>query len=228
MIICPNCRNPNPEEAQSCNSCGRSLEPTAQGLMARRAPSEKPKIEIPEPKPPSRVPFAIGVVLLSAVVAGGIGYLLFRPNLCEGTNFTSENFGYCLSVPKGWTAQPARVGSDATLDQFSLPKESTTVLVEAVDLTQGTDLAGFSGFVRQKEQDAGLTPGPSEPTKVDGIDAAFWDTEQTSDSGQSYRLREVVVVKNDVGWRITLNDLAEAFPDHEAPFQQMLNSWRFR
>jgi hypothetical protein len=36
------------------------------------------------------------------------------------------------------------------------------------------------------------------------------------------------VVKDQVGWRITLNDLADTFDDHAAHFQGMLRSWRFR
>jgi hypothetical protein len=36
------------------------------------------------------------------------------------------------------------------------------------------------------------------------------------------------VVKDQVGWRITLNDVADAFEEHAVPFDEMLRSWRFR
>jgi hypothetical protein len=41
-------------------------------------------------------------------------------------------------------------------------------------------------------------------------------------------MREVVVVLNDVGWRITLNDLQDAFDTSAVVFDDMLDSWRFR
>jgi uncharacterized membrane protein YvbJ len=32
MLVCPNCRNENLEEAQVCRVCGRSLEPVGMSL----------------------------------------------------------------------------------------------------------------------------------------------------------------------------------------------------
>jgi hypothetical protein len=58
--------------------------------------------------------------------------------------------------------------------------------------------------------------------------AQVWDITIASDAGTAYQLREVVVVKDQVGWRITLNDVADTFDEHAAPFQEMLRSWRFR
>jgi hypothetical protein len=227
VIVCPNCRNSNPEEAQVCEACGVTLEPAAHALSARRAPSGRPKIEIPPPMPPPRWPLVFVLTALVGIVAGAVVYLFFRPNPCEGTNFSSENFGYCLAVPEGWTAEQAKVGSDATLDEFTIPTQSTTVLVYAVDLEQGTDLSAFADLVRQQEEQSGLTPGPAEATKLGGLDAQRWDMQKTNDAGESFQLREVVVVRDDVGWRITLNDLEDVFADHEAPFEQMLRSWHF-
>jgi hypothetical protein len=73
-----------------------------------------------------------------------------------------------------------------------------------------------------------LKAGPRASTEIDGVAAQVWDITVASEAGTAYQLREVVVVKDQVGWRITLNDLADTFDDHAAPFQEMLRSWRFR
>jgi hypothetical protein len=229
MIVCPACRTANDEGAQVCASCGRSLEPTASYLMpARRPPGARSQIEDVPPTAPSRwrALIVLGAVVLVAVGAGT--WMLLRPDPCRGTNFSSANFGYCLTVPEGWTAEPARFGSSVELDQFAVPSQGTTVIVEAVDLTQETDLDGFAEQVREKDATAGLKPGPRTSTEIDGVAAQVWDITVASEAGTTYLLREVVVVKDQVGWRITLNDLAHTFDDHAAPFQEMLRSWRFR
>ena len=229
MIVCPECRTANDEGAQTCTNCGRSLEPSPSYLMpARRAPGARSHIEDAPRAGPSkwRAFIVLGAVVLFALGAGT--WLLLHPDPCRGTNFSSANFGYCLTVPEGWTAEPARFGSSMELDQFAVPSQGATVIVEAVDLQQGTDLGGFADFVRQKDQTAGLKPGPGTSTEIDGVAAQVWDITVASDAGTTYQLREVVVVKDQVGWRITLNDLADTFDDHAAPFEEMLRSWRFR
>jgi hypothetical protein len=229
MIVCPACRTANDEGAQVCANCGRSLEAAASYLMpARRAPGARSHIEDVPPARPSRwrALIVLGAVVLVAVGAGM--WMLLRPDPCRGTNFSSANFGYCLTVPAGWTAEPARFGSSVELDQFAVPSQGATVIVEAVDLEQGTDLDGFADLVREKDATAGLKPGPRTGTEIDGVAAEVWDITVASEAGTAYQLREVVVVKDQVGWRITLNDLADTFDDHAAPFEEMLRSWRFR
>ena len=228
MIVCPACRNANDEGAEFCANCGRSLEPSASMMPTRRASGVRPQIEDAPPAPPSRWR---ALVVLGAVVLGAVGvgtWLLLRPDPCRGTNFSSANFGYCLTVPEGWTAEPARFGSSVELDQFAVPSQGATVLVEAVDLQQKDDLGGFADMVRQKDESAGLKPGPGRRTEIDGVAAEVWDITIVSDAGTSYQMREVVVVKDQVGWRITLNDVADAFEEHAVPFDEMLRSWRFR
>jgi hypothetical protein len=41
-------------------------------------------------------------------------------------------------------------------------------------------------------------------------------------------MREVVAVRDDVGWRITLSDVADAFGTSSVAFTTMLESWQFR
>ena len=188
---------------------------------------ERPILEIEKPTPPSRWrPVVIVGVFVFALAALG-AFLLLRPDPCRGTDFTSEAFGYCLTVPEGWTAEPARFGADVTLDQFAPPTRSATVIVEAVDLEQGVALEQWSEFVRQQDADAGLTPGPPSETVVDGATAQQWEVTATSDAGTDYRMREVVVVRDEIGWRITLNDVEDSFPVSASTFEGMLGSWRF-
>jgi hypothetical protein len=228
MIVCPNCRNANEEDQAYCSRCGTSLDPGPAALLPRREREARPAIEIPPPPQPSkwRALFILGVAG-ALLIASGI-FLLFKPNPCKGTNFASDNFGYCLEIPQGWTAEPAVFGGGTTLDQFSPARDSATVLVEAHDLTTGADLSEWAEFVRQKEQDAGLIPGDASELTVDGAAAEQWDVSATSDAGDTYQMRDVVVVHDDVGWRMTLNGTAATFDQTSGQFRRMLQSWRFR
>jgi zinc-ribbon domain len=228
MIVCPNCRNANDEGAAFCSRCGASLDPGPAALMPRRDKADSPQIEIPPPPQPSRWRAIVVLGIAGALLIGAGAYLLFRPNPCRGTNFTSTRFGYCLEVPAGWTAEPAVFGGTATLDQFTPPSNSATVLVEAHDLSTGATLTDWAGFVRQREQDAGLIPGPVSDLSIDGTKAEEWDVSATSDGGVAYTMRDVVVVRNDVGWRVTLNGAKSTFAQQSSRFQGMLRSWRFR
>jgi hypothetical protein len=228
VIVCPTCRHVNPEEAERCLRCGTSLEPSQAALLpVRRSESERPPVEIRQPEPPSkwRAPLIVGG-LLAAIVAGGVLWLL-RPDPCEGTDFASENFGYCVLVPEGWEAGQARFGADVTLDQFAPPADPATVVVEAVDLETGAALEAWSEFVRQRDEEAGLVPGPASEASLDGVGALQWDVSVQADT-DPFRMREVVAVRDDVGWRITLNDLSEGFETTAAVFENMLESWQFR
>jgi hypothetical protein len=228
MVVCPSCRHANEEGAENCANCGDSLAPGYTALLAvRRDPSERPPIEVRQPPPPSkwRPYFVLGGLVLALAVAG-VTWLL-RPDPCQGTNFKSDNFGYCILVPEGWEAGPARFGSAVELDQFAPPTEAATVMVEAVDLESGTRLEDWSQFVRQRDEDAGLTPGASSGATLDGIDALTWDV-RVSAEGEIFQMREVVVVREDIGWRITLNDVADRFSTSAVVFDSMLDSWQFR
>jgi hypothetical protein len=41
-------------------------------------------------------------------------------------------------------------------------------------------------------------------------------------------MREVVVVRDEVGWRISLSDTADGFEVSQTAFRRMLDSFRFR
>jgi hypothetical protein len=229
LVICPTCRHGNLEEAIVCERCGTSLDPGVSRLLpVRRTEGERPPLEIAPPTPPSRWRSVVILGAIGVIVAGiGLAYLL-RPDPCSGTNFTSENFGYCVLVPDGWEAGPARFGSDVTLDQFAPPTESATVVVEAVDLEdlEGVGLDDWSDYVRRIDEEGGLAPGPASETRLGDVQALQWDATVES-GGATFRMREVVAVRAGVGWRITLNDLADAFGTSAVVFQGIIDSWKF-
>jgi hypothetical protein len=227
VIVCPACRHGNAEDAVSCERCGASLEPGPTLMLARRAPTERTPIEIAQPKPSS--PWrAVGLLgVLAGVAIGAAAWFALRPDPCSGTNFTSDQFGYCLTMPQNWEWAPAKFGDAVTVDQFSPPSESTTVLVEAADLPDDADLAAFAAAVRQRDQEADLTPGPIRETTVDGTEGLAWDIHYRSDSGRRYGVREVVVVNGHFGWRLMLSDTADAFEEHVSQFDGMVESFRF-
>ncbi|MDP9295599.1 MAG: zinc-ribbon domain-containing protein [Actinomycetota bacterium] len=225
MIVCPNCRTSNEEHAQFCMTCGRPLDP-GPSLRLRREEGPHAPTEIRPPKPPARWPafLVLGVLLVGA--AGFFGWRVFGPDPCRG-KFSSSQFGYCLTIPAGWQADQARVGS-ASLDQFAPPASSAVVLVAAVDLPTNSGLSLFGSSVRQQDQQAGLQPGEPQATTVGGIPAQQWDISVASQSGgQTFKIREVVVVNGEVGWKISMNDSASAFQSHLASLTEMLRSWRF-
>ncbi len=227
MVVCPNCREINDEDRPVCQKCGSTLEATTVALMPRREGAERPPIEIKKPAPPSKLRPLLILAILAGAAAGVSAFFVLRPDPCQGTNFESENFGYCLVVPEGWEAGPALFGADVTLDQFAPPTGSATVVVEAVDLETGTELEQWSNFVRQRDEDAGLTPGPASEADLDGTDALQWDVSVASDGGETFLMREVVTVKGNVGWRVTLNDLQDGFDTSAVVFDDMLESWQF-
>jgi hypothetical protein len=227
MVVCPTCREVNEEGRAICQKCGSSLAPDAVALLPRREPGERPPIEMRKPPQPSkwRPLIVLGVFLVGLTAVAG--YFALRPDPCGDTNFESENFGYCLMVPDGWEAGPAQFGADVTLDQFAPPTGSATVVVEAVDLETGVALDQWSEFVRKRDEDAGLTPGPASDAKLGGADALQWDVSVASEGGNTFLMREVVVVSNNIGWRVTLNDLQDGFDTSAVVFRDMLDSWQF-
>jgi hypothetical protein len=227
VVVCPSCRNLNTEVATVCVSCGASLEPGFVSLLpVRRSESERPPLELRAPKPPSkwRSGVILGIVVLG--IGGAGAAYLFRPDPCASANFESEHFGYCLDVPEGWRASEARFGSDVILDQFAPPTESATVLVEAVDLASDDTLEDWAAAVLQKDEGAGLTPGAASETELGGVRALQWEVTST-EGEQSYRMREVVAVRGEFGWRIALSDVSGGFGTSAVVFQDMLESWQF-
>lgn len=228
MIVCPACRTGNAEDRATCEACGGSLVPGPMALQARRAPSERPVIEVPARKPPSRFRPYIVLGAFVLLVAAGIGFATLRPDACRGRSFTSEAFGYCVDVPVGWAQAPARFGNGATLDGFSDVEGTASILVEAVDLSDATDLDTWTRMVRARDESVGLTPGVATDAVVAGVPAKVWDLTAESEDGTVYRTREVVLVRGAIGWRLTLNETEAGFDDAAAALDDLLATWGFR
>jgi hypothetical protein len=228
VVVCPNCRQNNDEEAPACRHCGHSLEPGPSLMVSRRRDDAfSSSLEVPPPPRPRRWP---AFVILGVLVAGGIAAWLFvalRPDPCNGTNFTSDRFGYCLSVPQGWQAQQASIGN-VTVDQFSVPKEVGAVVVTAIDLPTGINLSAFTTFIRGQERQDGLHPGDTRPTTLGGTPARQWEIVSTGPTGQEFHSLEVVAVNHDFGWTVELADTDAGFAGHMPAFRQMLSSWRYK
>ena len=112
MVVCPQCRHVNDEGVETCASCGQALTPGVLRLGPQRDVTERPPIEIAKPKPPSKWRPVIILGAIAAVAVAVAAFYLFEPDPCRGTNFESENFGYCILVPEGWEA--GRRGSGRT------------------------------------------------------------------------------------------------------------------
>lgn len=228
MIVCPACRAVNDEEREACSACGGTLAPGPASLLARRAPRERVEVEVPAPRRPSRArPYVVFGALIALMVTAG-ALVVLRPDPCADRSFSSEAFGYCLTVPTGWDAAPARFANGATLDGFSDGAGSAAIFIEAVDLASGTALEAWEGKVRKRDREAGLTPGNASDTSVAGVPARRWDVTSTSEDGTQYRTREIVLVKDDVGWRVTLNESEAGFEIALDALDSMLGTWAFR
>lgn len=228
MIVCPACRATNAEDRERCASCGGSLAPGSAALRARREPTERPAIEIPARRPPSRFrPYVVlGAFVL--LVVGGIAVAVLRPDACRGRAFRSEAFGYCVDIPAGWAETPARFGNGAMLDGFSDVDGTASILVEAVDLADSTDLDAWAGMVRTRDESVGLSPGPPSDLAVDGVPALAWESTSESRDGTAFRTREVVLVRGAIGWRLTLNEMEARFEAATTALDDLLATWGFR
>jgi hypothetical protein len=228
VIVCPQCRNANEEDANFCARCGRSLEPGPSALAARREvdrPAEA-ELDLPPPKPRSRVPVLVFLGVIALGVLGWWAYSATRPNPCEGRNFVSERFGYCLVVPEGWRAGPASIGLVGA-DEIGLPQEASTVIIYAVDLAANVDLDDYADRVRQTDADDGLDPGPMRDLFIDEARAVQWDSTVETDTGDQFVLRHVVAIRDETAWVISLSDVSGRLRAHEKPFQRMLSSFAF-
>lgn len=224
MLVCPNCRRDNAEEAQFCTFCGRSLAPDAAGGDRPVRREERPEtFEIPAPKPPNAIP---GIVTLVALVVGlgGIGtWLALRPNVCEG-KFSSDRYPYCVAVPQGWQESGQEIGG-TTADSFRPQTEGAVVLVVAEEVDPGTNTEAYADVYRGNQEDGGLFPGPVRRIEVGGTDAVVWEITGTTDEGTSVRQRQLTVVRDGMGWVITFAGAVDGYRQHRPIFDGMLQSW---
>ena len=220
MLVCPSCRETNPEGAIVCEHCGADMKARA-ALRGRR--STPPDIEIPPRKQSPRwVPMTVFALVVVGVAALAV-WLGIRPQACDG-KFSSSQFSYCLAVPRGWTASSATIGS-VSVDQFA-HGGTTTAVVMSVPLRSGATIETYAELARDQAMQKGVRPGPTQSIRLDGQPALEWTISAAGDV--SFRGIEVVAVVDDTGWTVQLDDAVSTFGDDAAPFRSMLSSWHFR
>jgi hypothetical protein len=227
MLVCPNCRRDNPEEAQACTFCGRSLAPEAAGLgrLVRREPSTD-AFDIPVPKPPSPLP---GIITLAAVAVGlaVLGtWLLLRPNPCEG-KFSSDRYPYCVAIPEGWAEGAQEIGG-TTADAYRPRTEGAVVLVVAEEVDPATNTEAYAEVYRDNQEQGGLFPGPARRIEIGGSEAVVWEITGTTDEGTEVRQRQLTVVRDGMGWVITFAGATDGYREHRQLFESMIQSWAWK
>lgn len=227
MLVCPNCRSENQEEAEACAQCGRSLRPEEAALLRRsRREPEEMDIEIPARPRPSPVT-GILALLTTAVLAGGIAsWWMLRPDPCEG-KFSSPRFSYCVEIPLGWQDSEEQI-QGAVADAFAPPTFDPVVLVIAEQAQPGMSSQDYAARQRQAQEADGLFPGPTRPVDIGGSPAVAWDLTTTAEDGSRVRQRQVAVVRSGQGWIIAYVGAGGSFEDGITEFQHMLESWSWK
>ena len=227
MLVCPNCRSENVEGALVCQACGRSLAPDEGRLRRLERTEAEPagdELEVPAPRRTSPWPtIAVAVVLIAAVVGAGIWYA-GRPEACDG-KFISRLYPYCVSVPAGWTAATTRTPTGA-LDRFEPEADGAAIVVRAGEAVPGTTTLQYAQGIRQTQEALGVTLGPVQTMELgDGTEAFAWQAAVQLDDGSIIQQRLVALVRNGIGWRITLGGNGESFDEARFAFEELLATW---
>jgi hypothetical protein len=170
------------------------------------------------------------LLLAGCFAAGALGaYLAVRsdpaPDACLGAAFVSEAFGYCVDPPAGWVASQ---GADEPtgVDAFRIASAPTVVFVEAVELSEGQELDAFVAELRARSEAQGYAPGPQSFGTLAGEPTVQWEIRVSSPEGDTV-VREIAVVRDDIGWRLQVADSADRWPTSAREIEALLDSWRF-
>ncbi len=229
MLICPNCRSENIEEAQFCHQCGRSLEPATMALRPPPRPEgDATELDVgPRAKPPSPLPGILGVALLLLVGGGFWLWSSMRPDPCEG-KFSSVLFSYCTQIPAGWEGGSQLAGTE-NMDRF-VPTEfdaATSVTVdELVDPAAATP--SYAQQFRNNQIADGLDPGRAQTVVIDGEQAIGWDVTVTTETEEVLQLRDVLLVREDGAWHIRLLSAEADYQAARLAFEDLLANWRWK
>lgn len=228
MLVCPNCRSENAEEARFCQICGRSLEPVGSQLRRSEVTEEtEDALDVQPPKQPSAIPGIIAIAVIAvAAVGAGVWYAM-RPNPCEG-KFVSPLYGYCIEIPEGWTGGSIRTPVGAT-DVYRPRSREAVVQVRSGEVAPGVTTPQYAQGFRTTQEAAGFTVGPTQAVGVgDEVVGVAWEISGTDSDLGLVRERDVVFVRGARGWRITLAGPAETFDEARVAFDELLASWDWR
>jgi hypothetical protein len=188
-------------------------------------PATRGRIEPAKSAPPTdeRHPLLAVLVAVAALVAIGVtGIVLTRPVPCADRSFLSERYGYCADTPDGWDEEQA----ESQADRFLLAGGAATVAVTATRVDASTDTPSYADRIRSLDESAGFEIGETKTTDVDGQEAIYFDAGGNA-TDVSFAVREVVIVRQGVAWRITFSDVREEFDEHFRAFGSFLDSWQF-
>jgi hypothetical protein len=227
MLVCPECRTENPEQAKFCTRCGRSLTDADSALrrLERREDTGE-GIDIPVPKPPNPL-FAIVAIVLVTVAAVTVGtWWLLRPNPCEG-KLASSRFPYCLQIPARWERAGATF-DEQSADAYAPPIGDPFILVFAEQVEPGTDTSVYARSQREIIASNGFFPSPLEQTQVDGQEAFSWEVSTKAENGASRHELWVALVRGEIGWAIHYAGTEESYSRDRDVFDRVLRSWSFQ
>jgi hypothetical protein len=165
---------------------------------------------------------ALSVAIAGIVAMVLVGIAVTRPVPCSDRDFLSDRFGYCATTPQGWDEGD----QTATADRFVLGGSAATFEVTATRVDDSTDTSSYVEEIRSLDEGAGFAVGDVKHTEIDGEPAAYFDAGGAS-ADDDFAVREVVVVRDGVAWRITFTDLREGFDEHFGALGDFLKSWQF-
>ena len=202
MLVCPRCRSENTEEAQFCSNCGGAL--SAAEAPLRRVDTEtraQTAIEIPAPNRPNPMVAILALVLVAVAIGSFALYLASRPDPCA-RKFQSVFYDYCIGVPQGWQAAPQLdpQAPNGRLDVLFDGVQGPRVLIRAQVVAPETTSEQYAQVFYSLSQNATSL----EPATVGGTAGYAWDEQSQAEDGSSVGVRQVALVQDGLGWRITL------------------------
>ncbi|MEO8477712.1 MAG: hypothetical protein ABI572_11775 [Actinomycetota bacterium] len=215
----------DPDPPVEPHSPAAELPPRPDPVVADPADSEA----APEPTSHPRAPFWIGLALLFVIsgIAAATVAALAQPDVCDGTTFRSDRFGYCLVVPQGWAADGDGTLGEIPADRIQVPGDVGTVYIQAVPISQGQTLRDFADTIRSLNEQAGYQLEKITQLSVAGVPALRWDFTTGVKDGVRLRMRETVFIDGGNAWRVQTAEDATGFGETTATVDAMLASWVF-
>jgi hypothetical protein len=228
VLVCTNCRSENLEDARFCKTCGRALDAVNTPMRSQREPDQEVQdLEMPAPKSRSLLPVILIVGVVAAVSILGVVWATGRPNPCEG-KFSSVLFGYCAELPEGWRGG-SQITAQEDIDEFVPQNDDAVTWVRVREIVDpATQTQQYAQQFRISQEAEGLEPTQVEVVPLDGEEALAWEVTVDTEDGDALQVREVVLVREDGLWRITLAATADAYPSARASFEQLLSTWTWR